>query len=72
MLGEKVEKTHNDKPVREYVDHILSQDIDFAVINLIFSLRKQYIRQKLEKPGKKVHKNYVFGIKEVLKHVEAK
>ena len=58
--------------VREYVDQILSEQIDLNVIDLIFSLRKQYSKQKLEKPGKTIQKNYVFGIKEVQKHIEAK
>lgn len=72
ILNAEPEKTYNNSPVREYVDQVLSLDTDVSVINLVFSLRKQYARQKIEKPGKKVHKNYVFGIKEVLKHIEAK
>lgn len=69
-VEEKKEK--NIKIIREYVDQELSKEIDIHITNLIFGLRKQYMRQKIEKPGKKIPKNYVFGIKEVLKHIEAK
>lgn len=53
------------------MDQKLLKEIDINVTNMVFGLRKQYARQKIERPGKKVPKNYVFGIKEVLKHIEA-
>ncbi len=77
VVGGKEEKkapvvAEKGKMVREYVDQSLTREVDIGVTNLVFGLRKQYARQKIEKPGKKIPKNYVFGIKEVLKHLEAK
>ncbi len=54
------------------MDQVLTPQLDMAVANLIFGLRKQYIRHKYQFAGRKTNKNYVFGIKEVIKHVEAK
>lgn len=52
---------------REYVDQMLTQDLDLAIQELLEKLKFYYDRKKLEKTNKKVNKRYVKGFKECVK-----
>ena len=52
---------------REYVNQVLTQDLDLAVQELLDKLKFYYQRKKQEKTNKKISKRYVKGFKECLK-----
>lgn len=52
---------------REYVDQMLTQDLDLAIQEFLEKLKFYYQRKKQEKVNKKVSKRYVKGFKECLK-----
>jgi ribosomal protein L7Ae-like RNA K-turn-binding protein len=61
---------HSESQPREYVDNILTQDLDIAIQEFIEKLLYFYNRKKEEKSNKKVPKRFVKGIKECLKKCE--
>ena len=52
---------------REYVDQMLTQDLDLSIQELLEKLKFYYDRKKQEKTNKKVNKRYVKGFKECIK-----
>ena len=54
-----------------YVDQIISDELNLKVAEMILTLKKIYLKAKIERPDKKISKKYVFGIHEVLKHLKA-
>lgn len=56
----------SDLKYREYVNQILTQDLDLAVQELIEKLKFYYQRKKQEKTNKKISKRYVKGFKECI------
>jgi ribosomal protein L7Ae-like RNA K-turn-binding protein len=58
---------YSDNIPREYVNHILTQDLDNALQELLEKLVFFYQRKKEQKSNKKVQKRYVKGFKECIK-----
>ncbi|KAJ9473065.1 hypothetical protein DIPPA_33231 [Diplonema papillatum] len=69
-----VDKRRNGcSAVREYVDQVLSEEVDTLVVEMVRQLRKLSARLKQEQPLRyKMKMRYVIGLKECLRAAQAK